>query len=57
MNRGSLQYSVINLPANLNVINNKLYVQVTMLQPAEEYPCNTFGIVYPHLKVVNAKTR
>ncbi len=56
-NREAIQYSVIKLPANLNIVNNKLYVLVTALNPAEEYACNTLGIVYPHLKVEYAKNR
>ena len=56
-NKGIVQYGVINLPANLNTANNKLYVRVALLSPAEEFICNTLGLGYPHLKVIDAQIR
>ncbi len=52
-----LSYTVINLPDSFNVQDKKLYVDVALLRPAEEFPCNTLGIGYPHVKIVAAKVR
>lgn len=43
------------MPVNVNVLTNKLYVQVALLNPAEDYACNMLGVSYPHLKIVDAK--
>jgi hypothetical protein len=53
----SLAFTVINLPANFIVQNQKLYVSVAALQPSEAFACNTLGIPYPSLKIVDAKPR
>jgi len=52
-----ITFTVINLPTNYAVKNQKLYVNVTALQPSEEFPCNTLGLMYPRLKIVDAKPR
>lgn len=50
-------YSTISLPQNLNIQNQKLYILVRTLKPTEEFPCNTLGIMYPRLKILDAKER
>jgi hypothetical protein len=50
-------YSVINLPAGLIIQDKKLYVSVTTLKPEEEFACNTLGIIFPHVKITDAKNR
>jgi len=55
--RKNVVYSVLSLPQNLTVQNKDLYVLVKTLKPEEEFPCNTLGIAYPHLKILDAKNR
>lgn len=52
-----LLYTAVSLPQSLNVQNQKLYVLVRTLKPEEEFPCNTLGIMYPRLKILQAKER
>ena len=56
-NLNNLAYSVINLPTNYIVQDQKLYVSIMVLKPEEEFACNTLGISLPHLKVTDAKMR
>ncbi|SRR5258706_16173097 len=56
-NINNLLYSVIRLPAGYIAQDKKLYVSVIKLTPEEEFPCNTLGIPFPHLKIVDAKDR
>ena len=56
-NRTNIGYTVLNLPANFNIQDKKLYVSVTILNPEEEFPCNTLGIIYPRLKILDVKDR
>jgi len=56
-NRKDVVYSVLALPQNLTVQNQKLYVLVRTLKPEEEFPCLAIGIMYPHLKILEAKER
>ncbi len=55
--RNDINYSVVRLPSSFNVQNKKLYVSVAALQPEEEFPCNTLGISYPHLKILDVSDR
>ncbi len=52
-----ITYTVLQLPENFNIKNKNLYVSVKVLMPAEEFPCNTLGIFYPHLKILQVKDR
>ncbi len=52
-----IKFTVIKLPKNFNILNKKLYVSVTALDPKEEFPCNTLGIPYPRLKILDVKER
>ncbi|MES1218784.1 MAG: hypothetical protein ABUT20_24985 [Bacteroidota bacterium] len=56
-NLDNLSYSVINLPASAFVQDKKLYVSINLLKPDEEFVCTAVGISYPHLKVLDAKSR
>lgn len=53
----TLEFSVINLPNEYIIKDKQLYVMVSLLKPEEEFACNTFGIVYPHVKVTDVKNR
>ena len=53
----NVRYAVIDLPSEFNIQNNKLLVAVDILKPSEEFPCNTLGINYYHLKITSAKER
>jgi len=50
-------FSVTRLPANFNMVGKKLYVSVTTPRPEEDFPCNTLGIGYPHLTLLDVKDR
>lgn len=50
-------YTVNTLPQNLNIAGKKLYVSVTIPKPDEIAPCNTMGISYVPLKLLDAKPR
>ncbi len=52
----NLTFIVKNLPANLIVQDQKIYVSVESLLAGEQPVCNTLGIPLPPLKVVDAKT-
>lgn len=52
-----IKFTVIKLPQDFNILNKKLYVSVTTLDPKEEFPCNTLGIIYPRLKILDVKER
>lgn len=45
------------LPAALKINNQKLFISVAVLQPAEEFACTAIGVTYPHIKVLNARVR
>jgi len=45
------------LTAGLNVNNQKLYVEVAALKPAEDFACTAIGTTYPHIKVNSARAR
>lgn len=51
------KFVVIGLPPAFNVKNKQLYVLVRTLKDAEEFPCLTIGIWWPHLKVLDVKDR
>lgn len=53
----SLLYGVTQLPDSLRIENMKLYVRVQKLAPQDEFVCNTFGIPYPHLRIIDVKER
>ena len=55
--RNDINYTVLNLPTNFNIQDKKLYVSVTILNPEEDFPCNTLGFSYPHLKILDVKDR
>ena len=52
-----LTYVGQTLNSTLNVTGQKLYVSVTKMPASEEFACNTMGLNYPHLKVLDAKAR
>lgn len=45
------------LQTSLNVTGKKLYLSVAKMPANEEFACNTLGISYPHLKILDAKAR
>lgn len=53
----NLVFTVKYLPAGLIIQGQKIYAAVTDLPAGEVSPCNTLGIPYPQLKVVDAKPR
>lgn len=55
--RNDLHYIGVNLPVNFVAAGKKLYVSVLPLKAEEDFPCNTLGIAYPKLKVLDAKNR
>ena len=57
MNRNDLVYIAANLPAALAVANKKLYVSVALLKPEEDFFCTMMGVTFPHLKILDAKSR
>jgi len=51
-------YFVANqLPASLQVNNQKLYIDAEALKPSEDFACTAIGTTYPHIKVVSARSR
>lgn len=56
-NLNSLNYTAANLLSGYTIQNQKLYVSVAVLPKDEEFPCNTLGIMFPRLKVIDAKPR
>jgi hypothetical protein len=52
-----LKYVVVGLPSEHFIQGKNLYVSLRKLKPEEDFPCNTLGITYPHIKVVTAETR
>jgi hypothetical protein len=55
--RNDINYSVVKLPSNFNIQNKKLYLSIANLQSEEEFSCNTLGISYPHLKILDVRKR
>lgn len=55
--QSDIDYTVIQLPANFNIQNKKLLVSIRTLHNEEEFPCNTLGIGYRHLKILGVKER
>jgi hypothetical protein len=53
----NLRYVVVGLPSEHFIQDKKLYVSLRMLRPEEDFPCNTLGYSYPHIKVVTAERR
>lgn len=53
----SITYSVLGLPPGFVIQNKNLFVLVRTPKPEEQFPCNTLGIGYPHLKILTAKER
>lgn len=52
-----LTYVGQSLQSSLNVTGQKLYVSVTKIPASEDFACNTMGLTYPHLKILDAKAR
>jgi hypothetical protein len=52
-----LTYVGQSLNSGLNVTGQKIYVSVSKMPASEEFACNTMGLNYPHLKVIDAKVR
>ena len=53
----NLTYVGQTLNSTLNVTGQKLYVSVTKIPASEDFACNTMGLTYPHLKILDAKAR
>ncbi len=45
------------LPSSFNQLNKKLYVDVRVFVPAEDFPCPAYGISYDKLMIIDAKER
>jgi hypothetical protein len=45
------------LPASLKLINQKIYISITVFLPGEDFACTTSGPAYSHLKILNAVER
>jgi hypothetical protein len=53
----NLRYVVVGLPSEHFILGKKLFVSLRLLRPEEDFPCNTLGLSYPHIKVVTADSR
>ena len=51
------KFIMTSLDADLNILNKKLYVSVSILQSGEYFPCTAMGPFYPGLKLIDAKPR
>ncbi len=45
------------LTPSLQVNNQKLFIEVAALKPAEDFACTAIGTTYPHIKVISARAR
>jgi hypothetical protein len=55
--KNDMRYVIDQLPAVLNIQDNKLWVFVRNLNADEEFVCTAMGPAYPHLKFLNAASR
>lgn len=53
----SIEFIANGLTFSLNQLHKKLYINVALLKPEEDFPCTTLGISYPHIKLLDAKER
>lgn len=51
----TLTYSAYELDDSLNIVGTKLIVEFTEVSPENSRVCNTLGVSYPGITIVNAR--
>ncbi len=50
-------YVASQIPAQLKIVSQKLYIDVGVFLAGEDFACTTLGPLYPHIKVTTAINR
>jgi hypothetical protein len=50
-------YVVDQLPASLNILDQKLNIAVRKLEPSEDFACTMLGVTYDHIKILQVTER